>query len=57
MSNFSSGVNPVCKPINLSYRSGVARGKELFGKDCAACHGAEGEGNPAIFAPWCAPSG
>jgi mono/diheme cytochrome c family protein len=57
MSSFSSGVNPVCKHINLSYRSGVARGKELFGKDCAACHGAEGEGNPAIFAPWCAPSG
>gem|GEM_PF-6343461 len=22
-----------------------------IGKDCAACHGAEGEGNPAIFAP------
>lgn len=31
--------------------SGVARGKELFGKDCASCHGAEGEGNVVIFAP------
>ena len=31
--------------------SGVARGKELFGKDCASCHGAAGEGNAAIFAP------
>lgn len=31
--------------------SGVARGKELFGKDCASCHGADGEGNVAIFAP------
>ncbi len=31
--------------------SGVARGKELFGKDCASCHGTAGEGNAAIFAP------
>lgn len=31
--------------------SGVARGQELFGKDCASCHGAAGEGNTAIFAP------
>lgn len=31
--------------------TGVARGKELFGKDCAGCHGAAGEGNAAIFSP------
>lgn len=31
--------------------SGLARGKELFGKDCVGCHGTAGEGNVAIFAP------
>ena len=30
---------------------GVARGKELFAKDCAGCHGANGEGNQAAFVP------
>ena len=29
----------------------AARGKETFGKICAACHGPEGKGNPAIGAP------
>jgi cytochrome c oxidase cbb3-type subunit 3 len=29
----------------------VARGKELFAGACAACHGAEGKGNPALGAP------
>ncbi len=29
----------------------VARGKDLFAKNCAACHGAEAKGNPALGAP------
>jgi cytochrome c oxidase cbb3-type subunit III len=29
----------------------VARGKPLFAQTCAACHGAEGKGNPALGAP------
>jgi cytochrome c553 len=42
---------PVTGTLGKGPGSGVARGKELFGKDCAGCHGAEGEGNAAIFAP------
>jgi cytochrome c553 len=42
---------PLSGTITMGPGSGVARGKELFGKDCAGCHGAEGEGNAAIFAP------
>lgn len=42
---------PVTGTLGKGPGSGVARGKELFGKDCASCHGAEGEGNAAIFAP------
>jgi cytochrome c553 len=29
----------------------VAKGKELFDKDCADCHGAKGQGNAAKFYP------
>jgi cytochrome c oxidase cbb3-type subunit III len=29
----------------------VARGKPLFEQSCAACHGADGKGNPALGAP------
>jgi cytochrome c oxidase cbb3-type subunit 3 len=29
----------------------VARGKSMFAQNCAACHGAEGKGNPALGAP------
>jgi len=29
----------------------AARGKEKFAQTCAACHGAEGKGNPAVGAP------
>jgi cytochrome c oxidase cbb3-type subunit 3 len=29
----------------------VARGRETFANICAACHGAEGKGNPALGAP------
>lgn len=42
---------PVSGTPAMGPGSGVARGKELFGKDCASCHGAAGEGNAAIFAP------
>ncbi|MDP3865682.1 MAG: c-type cytochrome [Rhodoferax sp.] len=42
---------PVTGALGKGPRSGVARGKELFGKDCASCHGAAGEGNATIFAP------
>jgi cytochrome c oxidase cbb3-type subunit III len=31
--------------------SRAAKGKEVFGQTCAACHGAEGKGNPALGAP------
>jgi cytochrome c oxidase cbb3-type subunit 3 len=29
----------------------VARGKEKFAQTCAACHGPDGKGNPALGAP------
>jgi cytochrome c553 len=31
--------------------SGVAKGKQLYDKDCAECHGNKGEGNAAKFYP------
>lgn len=31
--------------------SRAAKGKEVFGQTCAACHGADGKGNPALGAP------
>jgi cytochrome c553 len=42
---------PVGGTIAMGPGTGVTMGKELFAKDCAGCHGAEGEGNAAIFAP------
>jgi cytochrome c553 len=42
---------PVSGTIVMGPGTGVARGKELFAKDCAACHGADGEGNASIFVP------
>jgi mono/diheme cytochrome c family protein len=29
-------------------RAGAAEGKEVYMKSCKSCHGAEGQGNPAI---------
>jgi cytochrome c oxidase cbb3-type subunit 3 len=29
----------------------ATKGKEIFGQTCAACHGADGKGNPALGAP------
>ncbi len=42
---------PLAGNLGKGPGSGVARGKELFDKDCARCHGSAGEGNAAIFAP------
>lgn len=42
---------PVSGPIAMGPGSGVARGKALFAKDCAGCHGADGEGNASTFMP------
>lgn len=42
---------PVTGTLGKGPGSGVVRGKELFAKDCASCHGAAGEGSLAIFAP------
>ncbi len=42
---------PVSGAIAKGPGSGVARGKELFAKDCTGCHGAAGEGNAIVFAP------
>lgn len=36
---------------NEGDEEGAARGKEIFAVNCAACHGAEGEGNQALGAP------
>jgi cytochrome c553 len=30
---------------------GVSRGRQLYERDCASCHGAKGEGEPAKFYP------
>jgi cytochrome c553 len=29
----------------------VARGKDLFAKDCSSCHGEQGEGRAELFQP------
>lgn len=42
---------PVSGTIAMGPGSGVARGKELFARDCAGCHGADGAGNASIFVP------
>ena len=42
---------PVAGKIVMGPGTGVARGTALFGKDCAGCHGQQGEGNSIIFVP------
>lgn len=42
---------PVSGKIVMGPGTGVARGKELFSKDCAGCHGHEAEGNSTIHVP------
>ncbi len=42
---------PVSGKIVMGPGTGIARGKELFSKDCASCHGPQGEGNSITFAP------
>ena len=42
---------PIDKPNGKGPGNLIARGKELFDKDCADCHGAKGEGNAKKFYP------
>ncbi len=42
---------PVAGTLGKGPGSGVARGKDLFARDCAACHGASGEGQAELFHP------
>ena len=42
---------PVSGTIAMGPGSGVTRGKELFARDCAGCHGADGAGDASIFVP------
>lgn len=42
---------PVVGTLGKGPGSGVARGKDLFARDCAACHGAAGEGQAELFHP------
>ncbi len=42
---------PVAGTLGKGPGSGVARGKDLFARDCAACHGAAGEGQAELFHP------
>ncbi len=42
---------PVAGTIGKGPGSEVARGKDLFARDCAACHGAAGEGQGQLFHP------
>jgi len=42
---------PISTAIGKGPGTGVAKGKQLYEKDCAVCHGAMGEGNAAKFFP------
>jgi cytochrome c553 len=42
---------PVPKEIGQGPGTGIARGKDLFTKDCATCHGERGEGKGEKFYP------
>lgn len=42
---------PVAGTLGKGPGSGVARGKDLFARDCAACHGAAGGGQAELFHP------
>ncbi len=42
---------PVTGTIAMGPGTTVAKGKELFERDCAGCHGAAADGNPFIYAP------
>lgn len=42
---------PVAGRIEPGPGSGVARGKELFARDCSGCHGEQAEGRPELFHP------
>jgi len=42
---------PVTGTIAMGPGAGLAKGKALFERDCAGCHGAAADGNVYIFAP------
>jgi len=42
---------PVVGNLGKGPGSGLARGKDLFARDCSACHGAAGEGQGEMFHP------
>jgi cytochrome c553 len=42
---------PVPGPITKGPGTALARGKVLYEQSCIACHGADGEGQPAAFRP------
>lgn len=42
---------PVTGRIGQGPGTALARGRELYARDCAACHGAQGEGMAAAFHP------
>jgi cytochrome c553 len=42
---------PVAGNLGKGPGSGVARGKVLYDRDCAACHGDQGEGRAELFHP------
>lgn len=42
---------PITGKMGQGSGSDLARGKALYEKDCAGCHGAQGEGRAALFHP------
>ena len=42
---------PISGNLGKGPGSEVARGKALYERDCAACHGVQGEGRPELFHP------
>lgn len=42
---------PISRNLGKGPGTGVARGKDLYSRDCAACHGDAGEGHAEMFHP------
>lgn len=43
-----AGVVMFCTPTALSAAGDAAKGEKVFATKCKSCHGAQGQGNPAI---------
>ena len=43
-----AGVVLLCSPSALSAAGDAAKGEKTFATKCKSCHGAQGQGNPAI---------